>query len=81
MSEKKLTKAQRDALILVRDNDGSLSCDDERCDKFSDDGDPDTWNQLFNAGLARQAGPGWSGDDFAIVITDAGRAALAGDAQ
>ncbi|MBX3535803.1 MAG: hypothetical protein KF826_15760 [Xanthobacteraceae bacterium] len=73
---KRLTKPQDDALRLLNENDGTLSCDDERCDKFSDDGDPDTWNQLFNAGLARQSGPGWSGDDFAIHITPAGRAAL-----
>lgn len=73
---KRLTKAQQEALRLLADNGGSLSCDDDRCDKFSDDGDPDTWNQLFSTGLARQSGPGWSGDDFAIFITDSGRLAL-----
>jgi hypothetical protein len=68
-----LTKAQRKALRLC---DPSISCDDRRCGEFSDDGDPDTWNTLFRLGLAEQRGPGWSGDDFSIHITPAGRAAL-----
>lgn len=73
-----LTEAQRAALMLLNEDEYGISADDERADQFSDDngGEPDTWNQLFNAGLAEQRGPGWSGDEFSLHITDVGRKAL-----
>lgn len=49
---------------------------DERLDRFSDDGDPDTINQLADAGLIRQVYDGDS-DTGDLRITDAGRAILA----
>jgi hypothetical protein len=75
---RKLTEAQRGALALIVEVGavGGLCADDERCAEFSEDGDPDTWNQLFALGLAEQVGPGWSGDDFSLRITPAGCAAL-----
>ncbi len=78
MTTNRLTKAQRKALELLQSQVGGVICsDDERCQEFSDDQHPtDTWNQLFQAGLAKEWGPGWSGDDFTLNITDAGRAAL-----
>lgn len=72
----KLTEAQRNALALLAE-EGSVCAEDRRADQFSDDAEPiDTWNQLFDAGLAEQSGPGFSGDDFILRITPAGRAAL-----
>ena len=72
-----LTERQREALALLAAAGGFISADDPRTDQFSDDTRPiDTWNQLFDAGLAEQSGPGWSGDDFTLSITPTGRAAL-----
>jgi hypothetical protein len=74
----RLSEAQRGALQLLS-IEGSVGADDPRVDQYSDDGNPDTWNQLFESGLAEQSGPGWSGDDFILRITPAGRAALEQD--
>lgn len=71
-----ITPKMVEALRLLAGNDGGMSADDPRGDRFADDGSPDTWNKLFDAGLAEQSGPGWSGDDFILNITEAGRAAL-----
>lgn len=70
----KLTEAQRNALTLLWE--GPIDAWDERCDEFSRDGEPDTWNQLFDGGLAMQEGPGQLGDDFTLRITEAGRRAM-----
>ena len=65
-----------DALEFLQDNDG-ISADDARLDRWANDGEVDTLNKLFDEGFAYQSGPGFSGDDFQIFITDAGRAMLA----
>ena len=71
----RLSEAQRSALTLLHSERGVIDCYDDRAERYSDDGNPDTWNQLFDAGLAEQ----WydtSDDTGTLRITDAGRTAL-----